>query len=89
MWTQVTDVVVAQGGQFTTSGFSEWIKSNVIHVLILIAAAMMLWRGKSGDNPGVMKIVPGILVGLGFAGLAITNSWEPAARFLAGMFGGG
>lgn len=75
--------VMAQVG---TGGAQQWISGNVVPLLVFMLGCVMLWKGKGGDNAGTAKIAGPLIMGLGVLGIAVTNGWEPIARFVAGLF---
>lgn len=81
--------VLAQGGgEIGTGGISDWVKENVIGLVILVGAAAALWAGSIGKVAKAVTILGGIVVGLMVVGIAIGGNWETIAGWLAGLIGG-
>lgn len=75
--------------QVTTDGAQQWISGNVIPLLLFLLGAVILWRGKSGDNAGAAKVFGPMMMGVAVLGVAVTGQWETISRFVAGLFVGG
>ena len=70
-----------------THNVQEWIKGNVIPLLLLGVALLLLWMGGGkGDNAGVMKRLAGVLVALGIIGLAVSGAGIDLGTWLANLF---
>lgn len=80
--------VVAQGGAgggITTSGISDFINSQVIPVLLIVAAVMVIYFFITGKQKLAMGVIAGSLVGIGFIG--ITANWQSLSTWVAGLLG--
>jgi hypothetical protein len=63
-------VVVALG----TTGLQDWIKNNVIPLIVLFIAVIMLFASGKGDLAKLFKIGAGALIALAVLGVALTGS---------------
>ena len=54
----------------STGGLQDWIRSNVIPLLLLVIAVMLFVLAQRGDNAKAMKVVAGVIIALGVLGLA-------------------
>ncbi len=75
--------VLAQVG---TGGAQDWVKGNVVPLLIFLLGCVILWRGKGGDNAGAAKVFGPLIMGVAVLGIGVTNQWEPISQFVAGLF---
>ena len=72
----------------TTGGLQDWIKSNVIPLLILVIAVMLFVIAQRGDNARAMKVVAGVIIALAVLGLAPGGHAENMGQWLAGLVTG-
>lgn len=77
------DVVIAANppappaSGFGTAGLTQWIKDNLITVLVLCAGAAVLWAARGGNIGKGITITAGVIVGVGVLGLATgTNATD-------------
>ena len=81
-----TELVLAQLG---TGGLQTWMVNNLVPLLLLAVAVLLLWLGGGkGDNAGVMRRVAGVLVALGFIGIAVSGSGVDIGTWISGLFAG-
>jgi di/tricarboxylate transporter len=62
---------------------SQWIQDNIIPLILILIAAIVLWKGKSGDIARVVTIVACGLIGLVWLGLANTGAGEAIGEWVA------
>ncbi|WP_166843976.1 hypothetical protein [Isoptericola sp. BMS4] len=67
---------------------SQWIQDNIIPLILILIAAIVLWKGKSGDISRVVTIVACGLIGLIWLGLANTGAGEAIGEWVANMLRG-
>jgi NhaP-type Na+/H+ and K+/H+ antiporter len=63
-------VVVALG----TNGLQDWIKNNVVPLIVLFLAVIMLFASGKGDLAKLFKIGAGALISLAVLGIALTGA---------------
>jgi hypothetical protein len=63
-------VVVALG----TKGLQDWIKNNVVPLIVLFLAVIMLFASGKGDLAKLFKIGAGALISLAVLGIALTGA---------------
>ena len=72
----------------TTGGLQDWIRSNVIPLLLLVIAVMLFVVAQRGDNAKAMKVVAGVVIALGVLGLATSGKAEGVGVWMASMVTG-
>ncbi len=72
----------------TTGGLQEWIKSNVIPLLLLVIAVLLFVVAQRGDNAKAMKVVAGVIIALGVLGLASSGKAEGVGVWMASLVTG-
>ena len=72
----------------TTGGLQEWIRSNVIPLLLLVIAVMLFVIAQRGDNAKAMKVVAGVIIALGVLGLASSGKAEGVGVWMASLVTG-
>lgn len=90
MWDLLNTVgstVLAQE-EFGTGGLSDWVKDNVIGLLILLGGAVALWAGAVGKISKVVTIVGGCVVALALVGIGLGNVYEDMGSWLISLFQG-
>lgn len=87
LWNMTTETL-AQKAPIGTTGLTQWIKDNVITLLILAGAAVALFAGARGNIPKVFTIGAGIIGGLVILGMATGNNAEGLATGFFSLFKG-
>ena len=72
----------------TTGGLQDWIRSNVIPLLLLVIAVMLFVIAQRGDNAKAMKVVAGVIIALGVLGLASSGKAEGVGVWMASLVTG-
>ena len=72
----------------STGGLQDWIRANVIPLLILVIAVMLFVIAQRGDNARAMKVVAGVIIALAVLGLANGGNAETMGTWLAGLVTG-
>ena len=72
----------------STGGLQEWIRSNVIPLLLLVIAVMLFVIAQRGDNAKAMKVVAGVIIALGVLGLASSGKAEGVGVWMASLVTG-
>lgn len=72
----------------STGGLQEWIKQNVIPLLLLLIAVMLFVLAQRGDNAKSMKVVSGVIVALAVLGLASSGQADNLGAWMAGLVTG-
>ena len=55
----------------TTTSLQDWIKTNIIPLLILIIAVSLFSLSRKGNNAKSIQVVGGVIIALGVLGLAV------------------
>jgi hypothetical protein len=58
----------------TTNSLQDWIKSNVIPLLILIIAVSLFSLSRKGNNAKSIQVVGGVVIALAVLGLATAGT---------------
>lgn len=72
----------------STGGLQEWIKDNVIPLLLLLIAVMLFVLAQRGDNAKAMKVVAGVIVALAVLGIASSGQADNLGAWMAGLVTG-
>jgi hypothetical protein len=72
----------------STGGLQEWIKNNIIPLLLLLIAVMLFVLAQRGDNAKAMKVVAGVVVALGVLGIASSGRADDLGTWMAGLITG-
>jgi len=72
----------------STGGLQDWIRSNVIPLLLLVIAVMLFVVAQRGDNAKAMKVVAGVIIALGVLGLATSGKAEGVGTWMASLVTG-
>lgn len=72
----------------STDGLQQWIRSNVIPLMILIIAVMLFVFAQRGDNARSMKVVSGVIIALAVLGLATGGNAENVGGWLSALVTG-
>lgn len=72
----------------STGGLQDWIRSNVIPLLLLVIAVMLFVIAQRGDNAKAMKVVAGVIIALGVLGLATSGQAEGVGTWMASLVTG-
>lgn len=70
---------------FGTVGVADWIKGNLVTVLILIAGAAVLWAARGGNIGKGITITAGLILGVAVLGLATGTTATDVGNFLVGL----
>jgi hypothetical protein len=70
---------------YGTSGIVAWIQSNVVTVVILLAAVAVLWAARSGSIGKGITITFGIILGAAVLGLATGTTASDLGTFIVGL----
>lgn len=73
-------------GSWGTTNLADWIKGNVVTVIILIIAAAILWAARGGNVAKGITIGAGAIVGLAFLGLASGTNATDLGDFVVSLF---
>ena len=58
----------------TTNSLQDWIKSNIIPLLILIIAVTLFSLSRKGNNAKSIQVVVGVIIALAVLGLATAGT---------------
>ncbi|ANY06857.1 hypothetical protein [Pseudonocardia sp. HH130630-07] len=81
---EAIQLVLAQG-ELTTVNLQDWIRNNIVPLILLAIAVILLWIGGRGDNAGVARRSVGLLVGLIALGIAVTGNGPAVGEALANL----
>jgi hypothetical protein len=70
---------------YGTAGVTDWVKENVVSVVLLILAVLVLWAARGGNVGKGITIMAGMLMGLLALGLATGNNGADLGAFLVGL----
>ncbi|GAA4117667.1 hypothetical protein GCM10022415_15780 [Knoellia locipacati] len=85
MHTIVSTLVAAPGD---TTNLQDWIKSNIIPLLLLLIAVMLFVVAQRGDNAKAMRVVGGVVIALAVLGLATSGQAGAVGTWLASLVTG-
>ncbi len=69
----------------STSSLQDWIKHNVVPLLILMIAVVLLLLAQKGDNSRAMRVVAGVIIALVVLGIAATGKADQLGAWLASL----
>ena len=69
----------------TGANLTQWIQDNVITVILLVIAAVILWRGKNGNISGVVTIFVALIFGLTALALATTPAGPALGKWIVDL----
>lgn len=69
----------------STSSLQDWIKHNVVPLLILMIAVVLLLLAQKGDNSRAMRVIAGVIIALLVLGIAATGKADQLGSWLAGL----
>lgn len=78
-------VTAAEAASFGTTNLSQWIRDNVVTLIVLLVAVVVLWAGKSGNISKVVTIVACFLVGLAVLGMATGTNAADIGDWITGL----
>jgi hypothetical protein len=70
---------------FGTVGIADWIRANLVTVLILLAGASVLWAARGGNIGKGITITAGLILGVAVLGLATGTTATDVGSFLVGL----
>jgi lipopolysaccharide export LptBFGC system permease protein LptF len=73
---------------FGTGGIIAWIQSNLITVLVLLAAVAVLWAARGGNIGKSITIVACLFLGAAVLGLASGNNATDIGNYIVGLLKG-
>ena len=65
---------LAASAAVTTNSLQDWIKSNIIPLLILIIAVTLFSLSRKGNNAKSIQVVVGVIIALAVLGLATAGT---------------
>lgn len=84
-----TETVLASvplaNGAVTTSGFTDFVNTQLIGPLFLLGAVIAAYFFITGKKGPAMMVMGGVLLVIAFLGL--TANWQGLSRWIAGLFG--
>lgn len=72
-------------GSYGTSGLTQWIKDNIVTLLILLAGSAILWAARGGNMGKGITIGLGVLVGISVLGLATGTTATDVGDFIVSL----
>lgn len=72
----------------STTNLQDWIKHNVVPLLILMIAVVLLLLAQKGDNSRAMRVVAGVVIALVVLGVAATGKADSLGAWLSGLVTG-
>ncbi len=69
-----------------TLNLQDWIKANVIPLLLLIVACTLFMLARRGNNSKAINVVGGVMIALAVLGLAVSGKAENVGSSLWNMF---
>ena len=71
-----------------TANLQNWIKGNIIPLLLLLIAVMLFVFAQRGDNAKAMRVVGGVVIALAVLDIATTGRADELGSWLAGLVTG-
>lgn len=78
--------LITAAASYGTGGLAQWIKDNLITIIVLILGVTVLWAARSGNIAKAVTIVAGLIIGLGVLGLATGNNATDLGTFITDLF---
>jgi hypothetical protein len=82
----VKSVQIPSAAEFGTVGLSDWIKENIVTLLILGVAVAVIWAARGGNISKGITMVAGLILGMAVLGLASGNNAQELGTFIVGLF---
>lgn len=67
-------MAAGSGGGPSTGGLVTWIQQNIISVILIILAVIAFALSRKGEHSSIMRMLPGVGVGIVLVGLAAAGS---------------
>lgn len=71
-----------------TANLQNWIKGNIIPLLLLLIAMMLFVFAQRGDNAKAMRVVAGVIIALAVLGVATSGRAGDVGTWLASLVTG-
>lgn len=81
---EVATQVQAAGG-YGTAGLTQWIRDNVVTLVILILGVAVLWAARGGNISKGVTILAGTILGVCVLGLATGTTAADLGNWIVGL----